>query len=170
MTRNPMKMPISILQGDQSCSLEVCYFKARPGGFPSGIQVLLSATETMQKEEKMDKKMIVSFLVLVLALILFSPGVSQAMSTEVYLTSEPSAAEVYLDGEKIGDTPLTVQVEGLGRDHRLELKKEGCQPNVTTLTNDCWASPAEWYPSIVHLDGTGNILEDATLHIVLKHK
>jgi hypothetical protein len=124
----------------------------------------------MQKEEKMDKKIIVSFLVLALAFILVSPGVSQAVSTEVYLTSEPSATEVYLDGKKIGKTPCTVQVEGLGRNHRLELKKEGCQPNVTTLTNDCPGFTAEWYPAIIVPAGYAEILEDATLHIVLKNK
>ena len=118
----------------------------------------------------MDKKMIVSFLVLVLALILFSPGVSRAVSTEVYLTSEPSAAEVYLDGKKIGDTPLTVQVEGLGRHHRLELRKEGCQSTGKTLMNASWGFTAECYPAIVDPDGTDETLEDATLHIVLKHK
>ena len=119
----------------------------------------------------MDKKMIVSFLVLVLALILFSPGVSRAMSTEVYLTSEPSAAEVYLDGKKIGNTPCTVQVEGMAIEHRLELRKEGCQSTGRTLMTHSPGFTAECYPSIVHPDGTpGEILEDATLHIVLKHK
>jgi hypothetical protein len=124
----------------------------------------------MQKEGKMDRKMIVSFLVLVLALIFFAPGVSRAVSTEVYLTSEPSGAQVYLDGEKIGNTPCAVQVEGLGRNHRLELKKEGCQSTVKTLMNDCPGFTAEWYPATVAPAGYGEILEDAVLHIVLKHK
>jgi hypothetical protein len=32
-------------------------------------------------------------------------------------------------------TPLTVKIEGVARDHRIELKKEGCQPVVKTIRN-----------------------------------
>ena len=106
----------------------------------------------------MDRKMIVSFLVLVLALIFFAPGVSRAVSTEVYLTSEPSGAQVYLDGKKIGNTPCAVQVEGAGRFHRLELKKEGCESTVTTLATDCPGITGDWYPSVVAPSGCGEIL------------
>ena len=117
----------------------------------------------------MDKKIFLSFLVLALAVILLSPGVSRAVSTEVYLTSEPSVAEVYLDGSKVGNTPCTVQVQGLERHHRLELKREGCRSNVTTLMNTS-QDTGDWDPSVVAPAGYGEILEDATLHIVLKKK
>jgi hypothetical protein len=130
----------------------------------------LPATETLQKEEKMEKRTAISFLVLVLALILFSPVVSRAAESEVYLTSEPSGAEVYLDGKEIGNTPLTVQVEGVEITHRLELRKEGSQSTVKTLYNDCPGFTAVWFPATVAPEGYGEILEDATLHIVLKNK
>ena len=117
----------------------------------------------------MDKKRTVSFLMLFLAFILLSSGMSWAALSEVSLTSEPSGAEVYLDGKKIGNTPCTVPLEGMGKLHSLELKKEGCQSAVKKLMNGAHGFTSEWYPEIVYPDGTYDILEDATLHILLKH-
>jgi hypothetical protein len=118
----------------------------------------------------MGRRMFVSFVVLGVALILFAPSVCRAFSTEVYLTSEPAGAEVYLDGKRIGVTPLTVKIEGVARDHRIELKKEGCQSIVKTIRNTQLPCVPWCYPGVVAPAGYAEILEDSTLHLAMQQR
>jgi len=50
----------------------------------------------------------------------------------VGIESAPDAAEVYLDGELVGTTPLELRVP-TGADHSVFLKKEGFQPRMVVL-------------------------------------
>jgi hypothetical protein len=50
----------------------------------------------------------------------------------VGIESAPDAAEVYLDGELVGTTPLELRVP-TAADHSVYLKKEGFQPRMVVL-------------------------------------
>ena len=53
----------------------------------------------------------------------------------VGIESAPTAAEVYLDGELIGSTPLELRIP-TGADHSVYLKKEGFQPRMVVLNRN----------------------------------
>ena len=116
----------------------------------------------------MGRRTVLSLVVLGLTLSLLAPSVARAFSTELYLTSEPSGAEVYLDGKKVGVTPLTVKIEGVARDHKVELRSEGCQPVVKTLRNTQPTCVPGCYPGVVAPAGYAEILEDPTLHVAME--
>lgn len=52
----------------------------------------------------------------------------------VYVHSNPPGAEVYLDQELVGTTPLQLRI-GTGRAHAVYLKKEGFRPELVVLEN-----------------------------------
>jgi hypothetical protein len=118
----------------------------------------------------MGRRIFLSLVVLGMALILLSPSVCRAFSTEVYLTSEPSGAEVYLDGKKVGVTPLTVKIEGVARDHKIELKREGCKSVLKTLRNTQPTCVPGCYPGVVAPAGYAEILEEPTLHVAMQQR
>ncbi|MCP4220175.1 MAG: PEGA domain-containing protein [bacterium] len=49
-------------------------------------------------------------------------------------TSEPAGAEVYVNGEKMGQTPVTLLLKKKG-EYRIVLKKEGFKEQTFKLTN-----------------------------------
>jgi hypothetical protein len=118
----------------------------------------------------MGRRMFVCFVVLGVAFVFLSPSVAGAFSTEVYLTSEPSGAEVYLDGKKVGVTPITVKIEGVGRDHKVELRNEGCQSVVKTVRNTQPTCVPGCYPGVVAPAGYTEILEEPTLHVAMQER
>jgi hypothetical protein len=118
----------------------------------------------------MGMRAFIPIVMLGLTLSLLAPSVAGAFSTEVYLTSEPSGAEVYLDGKKVGVTPITVKIEGVARDHKVELRSEGCQPVVKTIRNTQPTCVPGCYPGVVAPAGYAEILEEPTLHLALQER
>lgn len=119
----------------------------------------------------MKKRLLGFLIVLVMAGILLVPAVVKAFSTEVYLTSDPSGAEVYLDGKKIGVTPMTVTIEGVVRDHRLELRSSGCQSVVKSIYNTHLTWIPGCYPAVAtEMCYDEEVLEDQRLHVALKRE
>jgi|TARA_B110000263_G_scaffold193241_1_gene171313 hypothetical protein len=70
----------------------------------------------------------------IFALIAF--GLSACTSTTEILT-EPSGAKVYADGMTLGKSPVTYSDQKtVGSVTRIELKKEGCEDKVVTLSRN----------------------------------
>ena len=109
-------------------------------------------------------------LLVTLALILvFLNGCGgEPISFEIYLKSGPSGAEVYLDGKKLGSTPITVKIEGLAKNHKVELEKQGYQSKIVTVFISPGHAVDQQYPAIVNPDGTWEAIENNTLRIVLE--
>jgi hypothetical protein len=123
------------------------------------------------EDSAMKKELFASFAVMVMAGLLLAPGVCKAFSTEVYLTSDPSGAEVYLDGTKIGVTPMTVTVEGVAADHTLELRSTGCQSVVRSIYNIHPVCIPGCYPAVAtEMFCDEELLEDGSLHLALERR
>ena len=118
----------------------------------------------------MKTKVFIFSISLISSVVLVSAIVYGAFSTKVYLTSEPSDAEVYCNGKKIGITPLTVKIKGMAKFHKIEVRKEGYHPKVVTAYNESPGFTAEWYPHLLIRSGIAEILEEHTLHISLVSK
>lgn len=118
------------------------------------------------------KRQLLGFMIfLAMAGILLTPAVCKAFSTEVYLTSDPSGAEVYLDGKKIGVTPMTATIEGVARDHKIELRHQGCESVVKSIYNTQPVCVAGCYPAVAtEMCYDEELLEDQSLHVALKRK
>jgi hypothetical protein len=58
---------------------------------------------------------------------------SEQTTGEAEITSSPSMADIYIDGENVGQTPMTIGELSFG-DHKVRLSKEGCTDYITTLT------------------------------------
>ncbi len=117
----------------------------------------------------MGKRIFLCVVVLGLMLILLVPSVAWAFSTEVYLTSDPSGAEVYLDGTRIGVTPLTLKIEGVAKDHKLELRSSGCQSVVKSIYNIHPVCISGCYPAVAtDMLIDEELLEDRSLHVALQ--
>jgi hypothetical protein len=123
------------------------------------------------EDGEMKKQLLGSMIFLAMAGLLLAPAVSSAFSTQIYLTSNPSGAEVYLDGTKIGVTPMSVTVEGVARDHKLELRSSGCQSVIKSIynTHPTWSPGC--YPAVAtEMLCDEELLEDGSLHIALEKK
>lgn len=59
-------------------------------------------------------------------------------SEEVQFNSDPQRAEVYVDGVKMGQTPLTLKLESK-KTYVIELRAEGFEPQTQTITNSVGA-------------------------------
>jgi hypothetical protein len=119
----------------------------------------------------MGRRISLSFVVLGLTLSLLAPSAAGAFSTEVYLTSAPSGAEVYLDGKSLGVTPLTVKIEGVARDHKLELRSSGCQSVVKSIYNIHPVCISGCYPAVAtEMLIDEELLEDRSLHVALQKR
>jgi len=118
----------------------------------------------------MKTKVFIFSISLISAVVLLSAIVYGAFSTEVYLTSEPSGAEVFCNGKKMGVTPLTVKIKGMARENKIEVRKEGYHSKVVTVRNASPGFTAEWYPEILTSSGLGEIIKENTLHISLVSK
>jgi hypothetical protein len=65
---------------------------------------------------------------------------------------------------------LTVKIEGMVRDSKIELKKEGCQPVVKTIRNTQPTCVPGCYPGVVAPAGYTEILEEPTLHLAMQER
>ena len=52
---------------------------------------------------------------------------------EAEISSTPNMADIYIDGKKVGQTPMTISDLTFG-DHEVRLSKEGCSDYTATLT------------------------------------
>jgi len=118
----------------------------------------------------MKTKVFILSISLISSAVLLSAIVYGAFSTNLYLTSEPSGAAVYCNGEKMGVTPLTVTIKGMAKFHKIEVRKEGYHSKVVTVYNESPGFTAEWYPHLLIRSGIAEVLEENTLHISLTSK
>ena len=118
----------------------------------------------------MKTKVFIFSISLISLMVLFSAIRCGTYSTEVYLTSEPSGAEVYCNGKKMGVTPLTVKIKGMAKFHKIEVRKEGYHPKVVTVYNESPGFTAEGYPHLLIRSGIAEVLDENTLHISLTSK
>ena len=118
----------------------------------------------------MKMKVLIFSISLISVVVLLSAIVYGAFSTEVYLTSEPSGAEVYCNGKKMGVTPLTVKIKGMARDNKIEVRKEGYHSKVVTVCNESPGFTAEWYPHLLNRSGISEVIKENNLHITLTSK
>lgn len=91
----------------------------------------------------------------------------------VGIESQPGGAEVYIDGEYVGTTPLKVHLS-IHQEHTIEFRKEGFAARTFTLSNEVGALwivldiVSGLIPLIIDA-ATGNWLElkDEDVHVVL---
>jgi len=117
----------------------------------------------------MKTKVFIFSISLISAVVLLSAIVYGAFSTEVYLTSEPSGAEVFCNGKKMGVTPLTVKIKGMARENKIEVRKEGYHSKVVTVCNYSSTFTAHWFPALV-VNGIAEVIKENNLHITLTSK
>ncbi len=60
--------------------------------------------------------------------------VFKGTSDKVYVSSEPSGAEVYVDGHQMGSTPIKLKLKS-DDIHHITIKKEGFKTQTYTVTN-----------------------------------
>ncbi len=78
-------------------------------------------------------------LLAAISLALFICGMlsSCVMSTRVSFNSEPAGAKVFLDGEYIGETPVTAKLSnGVWNNEEVVIKKDGYRTVRTSLYRD----------------------------------
>ncbi len=62
---------------------------------------------------------------------------------QAVVASDPPGAEVYVNGEKVGVTPVSIEdAPGWSREYEITLRKEGYEPKQVTLEQDVWNTPA----------------------------
>jgi hypothetical protein len=84
--------------------------------------------------QKMNK--LVSWVVL-FPLVFFVSGcatIFKGTNEEVRFSSEPQKAEVWINGTRMGETPLTLKLESK-KTYVIEFRKEGYKPVTRTITN-----------------------------------
>ncbi|MBI5497692.1 MAG: PEGA domain-containing protein [Deltaproteobacteria bacterium] len=65
-----------------------------------------------------------------------------ACAHQALIESDPPGAEVYVNGEKIGLTPVEIEdAPGWNRDYEITLRKDGYEAKQVTLTQDQWHVP-----------------------------
>ena len=74
---------------------------------------------------------------LIASLVLMLSGcatVFKGPNERVSLNSDPRGAEVFVNDEYVGDTPLRLKLE-TKRGYRIEFRKEGYRPKVVNISN-----------------------------------
>ena len=81
------------------------------------------------------KQFIVTFLIISIFLLCSNCAtLFKGTSEEVRFSSEPSRAEVWVNGQKMGETPVTLKLESK-KTYTIEFRKEGFKPVTRTITN-----------------------------------
>ncbi len=89
-------------------------------------------------------------------------------SLEVTIESDPAGAEVFVNGRKVGTAPLKVTIEGLSKEHKVVLMKNGYQTKSESVSISPDARTDERYLSVIRPDGTSSQVADNTLNVVLQ--
>jgi hypothetical protein len=84
----------------------------------------------------MHMKRIFSAFLLLPVLLVFSSCATLLKGTNQLVTfgSDPQNAEVWVNGAKLGETPLSIMLE-TKKTYTIEFKKEGFRPTTKTITN-----------------------------------
>jgi|WetSurMetagenome_2_1015567.scaffolds.fasta_scaffold808734_1 hypothetical protein len=61
-------------------------------------------------------------------------AIEKGTHEQVDFASDPTGADVYIDGELLGTTPVTLKLESK-HTYRIEFKKKGFAPKQYTITN-----------------------------------
>lgn len=77
-------------------------------------------------------------------LLLVALACSGCMDRRIYITSEPTGAQVYLNDVEVGRTPLEVNFTYFGT-YDVRLRKQGYEPLVTSAKTD---APIHEWPGI----------------------
>ena len=90
-------------------------------------------------------------------------------SIELKVESNPSDAEVYLDGKKLGTAPLAVRIAGVGVKHEIEITKNGYQPKTATVFISFCDTEDRKYLVLSEPDGSWSEVKDNILSFVLEN-
>ena len=89
-------------------------------------------------------------------------------SLEMKVESNPSGAEVYLDGKKLGTAPIAVKIVGLDIEHKIELTKSGYQSKAATVLLSPGNPEGQKYLVLTRPDGTRSQVQNNRLNMVLE--
>jgi hypothetical protein len=99
---------------------------------------------------------------------MFACSSGGSKSFEMKIESNPSGAEVLLDGKKLGITPMTVTIEGLAKNHKIEIIKSGYKSKNTTVFISPGHAANQEYLAETKDDGTWSQVDNNTLIMVLE--
>ena len=92
----------------------------------------------------------------------------ESKSFEMKIESNPSGAEVLLDGKKLGITPMTVTIEGLAKNYQIKIIKNGYKSKNTTVFISPGHAANQEYLAETKADGTWSQVDNNTLKLVLE--
>ena len=92
----------------------------------------------------------------------------ESKSLEMKVESNPSGADVYLDGKKLGEAPITVKIVGLDLKHKIEITKNGYRSKIVTIFISPGDTEDQEYLVINESDGTCSIFQDNVLNVLLE--
>ena len=91
-------------------------------------------------------------------------------SLEMIIESNPSEAEIFLDGEKLGTTPITVKIVGFNKTHKIEISKNGYQTKIATVFISSRNTEHQEYSVLSKSDGIWSYVQNNTLKILLENE
>ena len=96
-------------------------------------------------------------------------GLNNGESIEMKVESNPSGAEIYLDGKKLGTTPITVKIVGFNKTHKIEISKIGYQNKIAKVFISSGNTEHQEYSVLSKSDGIWSRVQNNTLNIVLEN-
>ena len=94
----------------------------------------------------------------------------ESKSLELKVESDPSDAEVYLDGKKLGIAPITVKIIGLNAKHKIEVTKMGYQSETATVCISFCHTEDQECLIVIRADETWSEVKDNILSFVLESR
>ena len=91
-------------------------------------------------------------------------------SFEIKVESNPSGADVYLDGKKLGEAPITIKIVGLNLKHKIEITKNGYQSKIVTVFISPQNAENQEYVIVNKSEGTYIRVQGNILNVVLEKK
>jgi hypothetical protein len=91
-------------------------------------------------------------------------------SFEMKVESNPSGADVYLDGKKLGEAPITIKIVGLNLKHKIEITKNGYQSKIVTVFISPQNAEDQEYVIVDKSEGTYFRVQSNILNVVLEKK
>ena len=91
-------------------------------------------------------------------------------SLEIKVESQPSEAEIFLDGEKLGTTPITVKIVGFNKTHKIHISKNGYKTKITKVFISSTDTEHQEYTVLSKSDGIWSYVQNNTLKIVLENQ
>jgi hypothetical protein len=94
----------------------------------------------------------------------------ESESLELKVESNPSDAEVYLDGKKLGTAPIAVKIAGFGIKHEIKITKNGYQPKTATVFISFCDTQDRQYLVLSKPDGSWSEVKDNILSFALENE